>query len=121
MIEEHIEGHAFFCVSSEQPEEEILKLHRGAGWNSERIVIMIDGLCGMGLLLLWSEICIFLVKVLQLLRCVSLEWRLARQTLEHDRAERPQICLCVILQRHYHLGCHVPRLGPNIIILKIYQ
>lgn len=37
------------------------------------------------------QICVFLVEVLQLLRCVSLEWSLSRQALEHNRAERPEI------------------------------
>lgn len=53
------------------------------------------------------QVRILLVEVLQLLWCVGLERRLARQALEHDRSQRPEIRLGVVLQRHDDFRCHV--------------
>lgn len=55
--------------------------------------------------ILGRQIGILLVVELQLIGRLCVEGRLASQALVDDRAQRPEICLGVVLQRHDDLGC----------------
>lgn len=54
-----------------------------------------------------SKVRCFLIKLLQGLRCLGLERRSAREALEHDGADAPEVGLGVVLEGHDHLGRHV--------------
>ena len=54
--------------------------------------------------LLGTEIVITLVEHFKCLGCLSSEWRTARQALENNGAQTPQIRLGIILQGHDYFG-----------------
>ena len=53
---------------------------------------------------LWCEVGVHLVEGLEGLWRLGLEGRLARQALEHDRPQAPEVRLRVVLKRHDDLG-----------------
>jgi len=88
MIEEDVEVHSLLGVASKQSEQKVLKLWRRSHGKPEStdsenpFEKLIQG-CD----LLRCQVCVLLVEVLQLLRCVSLEWSFSCQALEHYRSE----------------------------------
>ena len=48
--------------------------------------------------LLWFEINIFLIELLELLWCLGLEWCFPSQTLEDNGPDTPKVRLGIILQ-----------------------
>lgn len=92
VVEENIKRHPFFSVAAQQTKEKVLNFWRCPYGNPKRTRFVRDVVETFKFRnSLWCQVCIFLVEIFQLLRCVSLEWCFSGQALEDNCSKRPEI------------------------------